>query len=410
MLSNSNPSIFKVSPLYYNINITAGYRQQANQSVIAPAFLNELNSQVVLNNSSNYFCSVVRASIPTNYVPLLIVPIVDGIAQADINKCIYSVSFYYIGADGTTIILRKNANITYQPEFYPAIAQNDQAPYQLPKPPSDYNGVQDVRGNYYYIYNIFQIVKFYQDSINLLWADFASDPLVGLNPDTPPILTYNNATQLFSMNYPKSVKFQSKFGTLDPPSSFVLMTVDSLSVDTFNFSALIVPRPLRPFPSDGYIMQVIDNFNNTVKLSGTGDELFTQMEACQSNLNMWGALTKIIFSVSYGISSKQEYDTISSSFGTNTNQQNIQKPIYSYLADLEVNRDEFARNRNFIQFNNGGSITQSRLIELTGQQIQNFQLSVKWVDVFGNINDLDIPDGQPLSIKLGFFGKETSII
>jgi hypothetical protein len=237
-------------------------------------------------------------------------------------------------------------NIFYFPEFVPSPQVNlNLPPYNLPLPPSLNNGVQDVRGQYYYCYNVYQLQRIYQTGLTAIWQSFVQrvNILEGsavLNPDNFPILAYDEATQLFSMNYPVGSPWNSNPAVLG--GKYIKMYVDSLSVDTFNFSAYIVPIPTRRNPFEGYLMQIANNYNNLVKLSSSPvpNQDYIQMKSYQSNINMWGALTKVIFSVSYGISSKQEYDTISQLFGVGSNITNLQKQLKLCLHILSLGLQE----------------------------------------------------------------------
>lgn len=406
----------KLSPIYYNISVTAGYTQltSSTRSNIA-AEINELNNQPIVMNASQWYMSIIRSTIPTNYVPLLIVPIVNGLTQTDLNKTLYTITFQYVDGAGVNVGLPQTTHVEFIPET------SNTSPvgtglYAYPKPPSENQGKQDTTNYYYWVWSQFQFQFFYQKSLIKAWQDFCVY-LVGLgisiSVDWYPVLTYDINSQIWSLNYPAKIFEQRGIGF-----ERVDMFVDALTIDTLSIPSVIVPRYFRnPSTTPSYTldqqykMVVYNNFQNLNIYTNTEVNTdYLTMTAGQSNNNMWGGLVKIIFSVSYGLSTKLEYDSLGANYGQSTNQQSAQKPLYQFLGDLEVDRDSFSKNKNFIQFNNGGSITQSRLVELNEGVIQSFQIAVKWVDTFGNINPITIPDGLPLTVKLGFFPKSTCLL
>jgi hypothetical protein len=136
------------------------------------------------------------------------------------------------------------------------------------------------------------------------------------------------------------------------------------------------------------------------------------MTAWKSSLNMWYALTKIVFTVNYGIPTKLEFSNQISSDGSLS--ANIitagVRPLRPILTDIQVDIDHFAYNNNFITYQTS-SISQVRLIEITTEQdLKDFQISVSWISNYNIQYDLIIPTGQPLDLKLAFYPKTTTLI
>ena len=97
------------------------------------------NTPFLDGDSTEYFCSIVRFTIPTgNTLPTFIPNIVRN--QADPNLTIYTVTLTYQGA-------RATRNIVYWPEDRTA---------PLPLPPMT---AQDISSTYYYVFNYSNFIE-----------------------------------------------------------------------------------------------------------------------------------------------------------------------------------------------------------------------------------------------------------
>jgi len=406
----------KMSPIYYNVSITPSYHQVAQQDINFPAFVSEINNQPIIPRASLWYLSVLRATIPTNYLPILIVPIVADDFQNDINKCIYTITFQYADASNNLLGVPLSFPVKFISELYNVSPVNT-GEFAYPLPPSQNGGKQDVSTEYYYVYSPTHLQSFYQSSMITAWEAYCdyinTNFSVVLDKTKYPVITYDIPTQIFSINFYQPY-FDESLST-----NKTLMFLDSLSINTFNFQSRLIPPFFRtlgaPSPTVPAYNLYQQNYINCF-FNGVNKNIhpllvdYLTMTAPQTNNDMWGGVVKIIFQVSYGISTRLEYDSAPSAFGTQTNQQSAQRPLYQFLTDLEVDRTQFQFHRNFIQFNNGGGITAGRLIELNEGIIQNFDIYVKWVDCFGNIKNISLPDGMPLTMKIGWFPKTTMLI
>ena len=120
-------------------------------------------------------------------------------------------------------------------------------------------------------------------------------------------------------------------------------------------------------------------------------------------------MNKIIISVGYGISTKTEYDSIPNTNQSSTNSQRVNKPVLPILTDFEVDKDAYAINGNWIQYQTS-NITQQRLVAINVDQIKNFQLTCYWLDNFGVRHILELDKGLPLTIKLCFYDKNMRLM
>jgi hypothetical protein len=396
----------KLDPIYYNLSLVNGYKNPNGilfSAVKTPAIIEEFNNQLILQNQSEYYVTVARATIPTSGIPRLIVPIQQGLLQNDKNKCIYTVKFRLCTG-------RNNGQFVFNPIYDQELAVSFISQYSFlfdqVKAPSNNDGKQDLRNSYYYIFDVEMILLMFNNTIKTLFATFCSQVGLAYNPLYYPQILWNSINRCFECIFPASVNGVSYFDQYSAtPYPFIVFQLDALSSDLLQLSGL------DDSATDNYISNLCFNkFNNvsTATISGNAIIYYT-MTSSQSSLTTWGALSKIIFSISYGISTIQEYDSIPIDSQGNTNSNLLNKPIIPMLQDLEVDRDQFSINNNFIQYQTS-SITQSRLVSMTGSMLQSFQLSVYWLDVFGVRNILNLPQGVPLTIKLAFYPKTTTII
>ena len=399
-------------PIYYNLSQIVGFKSTIQSSPV-PAFIEELNNQVIIDSQKEYYISIAMTTIPTSDIPLWIAPIVSGIDEEDINKLINNFTFTYNAPDGS-VLLQKNQHVQFQSQILnpSEVGQNS---FSYPKTPKKNNGAQDTSTRYYWVYDIELILKMFNESLTNLWIDFISDVNSIYDTDFStqynPNIVFDYSTRSFKIIFVGKIVINSiptnYFEQIDGLSTFSLL-IDEYTSDLLQLSGQIL----------GY-----DNTNIKLLCFNKGDNLIVTpnefnpliseykltMTASQSSLTNYSAFTKIVFSVVYGISTVQEYDSIPIPTSEGTNSTLLNKPQYQMLTDLEVNKDEFALNRNFIQFTSS-NITQTRLITLTGSMLQSFSIAVYWIDNFGNRQQLYLPSGTPLTIKLAFYPKTTTLI
>jgi hypothetical protein len=393
----------KLEPIYYNLSQINGY-QNLNSIFQSPASIEELNNQLILRNSQDYFVSIVRASLPTSGIPRLIVPIQTGILQIDPNLTLYEIKIKYQTSPNVyNEILTITQPITFISEYNNLSV----------KAPSENNGQQDFSNSYYWIYDIEFIILMFNNAIQEAWLKFCVGSDLGFLSQYFPYISFDYGNRIFSVNAPASYydgttdTFLNYFNNQLFPN--VVIQFNALSSDLFQLSG--------SNEGDGFFnTSIFNKYDNitTITTANTPPQpdnnlIIYKMTASQSSLNMWSAFSKVIFQVNYGISTIQEYDSIPVSQQGTTNPFILNKPIIPMLTDLEVDKDQFSLNNNWLQFTSS-SITQSRLISMTGSMLQSFQISVYWLDNFGIRRNLNLPQGQPLTIKLGFFPKTTTLI
>jgi hypothetical protein len=202
---------------------------------------------------------------------------------------------------------------------------------------------------------------------------------------------------------------------IQTPRARIELFTDGLLQDLFQVPSRYLDESVR-FGNINLINLI--RFSVIDKTASLNGDILT-MTAWKNSLNMWNAMTRVIFTVNYGIPTKLEWENSVSTSGqlepnaTNSGEFGLgasDRPLQPTLTDLQVDVGEFAINNNYIQFSSS-SISQIRLIDInTSQNLQNFQISVSWVSIFGRRYDLIIPTAHPLELKLAFYPKTTTLI
>jgi hypothetical protein len=178
--SNFNKDAQHPNHIYMDVNIINADKTGENQPVILR--MNEVRSGPYLTNPSEYLMSIVRFSVDTQTLPLMIVEPQTG--QADINKLIYSFTMSY-NLSGNVIDYQQN--VIWIP--------TDQAPnIALPQPPlvnPDYSGL------YYFVYSATYFVELLNNALANCFAGLNTAVIAagGTLPTThAPFLEWNPET------------------------------------------------------------------------------------------------------------------------------------------------------------------------------------------------------------------------
>jgi len=373
-----------------------------------------LNNIPFLKNSNDYFIGVQRALIPTASVPKLIVPLayklVDNTINTNPNKLLFVVSLAYRDASGN-ILYSLSDNVLFQSEVVGGI------------PPSVINGRQDFVNNiyYYFVYDPNTLLVSLNQTIINMWGKFRAE-CQALGVDTSlwtniPYYSFNESLLRFTVSGDVRFFNQDPITTYDPITHLPIQT-ERARIELFTDGLLqdLFQVPSRYLDISARFGNI--NLINYVRFSlidktGILDGDILTMTAWKNSLNMWNAMTRVVFTINYGIPTKLEWESSIASSGEyppSSSQSASDRPLLPTLTDLQVDVGEFAINNNYIQFSSS-SISQIRLIDInTSQNLQNFQLSVSWVSNFGRRYDLIIPTAHPLELKLAFYPKTTTLI
>jgi len=144
-----------------------------------PARYSSTSTDIILNNGADYYLSIIRFSIPTNTIPLMIFPIQEG-TNNDINLGTFSFTLTFMGNSLQEYLI-----------FFPVVSN-----VPLPKSPANNNGKQDLTTTYYYVFDPSQLVTIMNNALASLFANFII--MFGPFPvgvTQPPYLLYDDNTE-----------------------------------------------------------------------------------------------------------------------------------------------------------------------------------------------------------------------
>lgn len=381
------------SPIYLNISTNTGINSDASLNISnQPSQIIFRNDDAVALDPSQYYLSLQRALINTASVPAYIFAIKTGLTQNNINLSPFKIRFEYYNVS-QLFIYGLTEPIIYQ----------SQAIDQIPKAPSQNGGLQDLDNFYYYVYDVAWMLKIFNDSIKDTFQTFCANLLSGhgitINPDLYPFYTYDFSARLFSLNFPISEFDQNTY----PQISFYM---DNLSGDLFGCPSNVYFKE----KDTNYLMLAYDLYNNTITYNSLP---YYKMTASENTLSIWCPIKRILFTIT-DLPTKLEIESAFNNTPFEAQQNNsfasISRPNLNIFFDLAVNQDDFALNRNYVQYAIS-SIAESRLVNLgSGNIIRNFDISIFWVDTFGNYNKLLSGANTQNNIKLALFSKKTMLL
>jgi len=351
----------------------------------------------ILNKCSDYYCSVIRFSIPLDTIPLFIMPIVPNQFLAitppgpdpDLTPLLLGVRYlgidYYVNLD---YISRGN------PTVYPAPIQDQLTQVVTP---------------YYYVYSYQVLIDMLNVALRTVLT--ASGILAALPaPPTPPLINPNlpyfyldAETNLISLIYP--IYFANLTAPLtDVPTIFINSLLKSY-LDAFDFSFIGFDQPngrdfqfLLTSPSPDKIFYPA-NFilpPNATAQPTQSPIIFYRVKQEYSSLQYWTSLRKLIISTNTIPIVAESIPAINQSTDLNVS--------YPILSDFIPNIEGSAGTSRTIAFYLPDA--QYRLVDLIGDNsLQKLDLKVFWQDLDGNLFPMTISANQQIDIKLGFFRK-----
>ncbi len=342
----------------------------------------------ILDKCSDYYCAVIRCTIPLDAVPLLIMPIIPNTVDPghtggfpDKTPFVIGIHYGATGATGPTVNFSQS--VTY-------ISENN-----LPKPLQ--NQKNQVITDYYFTYS-------YQTLLNMvnvaLENAYNASPIPALLAPTvipPPYFYLDPVTNLISLITHKL------WTSLSAPLTFIPIIYMNLGLYTYfdSFFAKFVGSD-QPFGRDldfALYGHGLPNESQGYAIFGTAPTnpptyfRFTQE---YSSLEYWSSIRKIIIRTN---TIPIATETIPPT--NNIGDINVSYPI---LADFTpVITRSAGISRSLIDYTPPG---QYKLTDLVSDNpLQKIDVQIFWEDRDGNLYPLLISVFQQASIKLGFFRK-----
>jgi len=372
-----------VDKIYYDIQIT---NVLSATTPAPPIRFTEQRQNAFVNNSGDYYFSIVRFQVDTNTLPLFI-PEIQG-NQPDPDLTVYSVTLQYTG--------------TSVQKFIRWIPQN----VSIPKPSSPnatYNKLQDNSTGYYFCYNYTYFCFLIQTALDEAFTDLQTAFPALANAHSPTLVwnTDSNTAGLYAEsayydNYPVGI-------VANPISVYFNIALANL------FSSFVGSNIGQNATLGRNFLFTIGNFNGaqTIYLPTSAPvanqyvatTVFQEYTTTQS----WSPISSIVFTsatlpiVPNQLSAPLVFADGGIIYANDGNNANFAQIISDFVADNSVYKP------NLIY-----TPTQLRLIDMFGNTpISQIDISVFWKSKLGQFFPLNLNSGGACSIKIMFSKKGT---
>ena len=375
-----------VDKIYYDITIA----NVLSQTTIPPIInFREQRQNAFVNNSGDYYFSIIRFQTDTNTLPLFIPEIVPN--QSNIDLTVYTVTLQY---QNTSF----QVSVIWTPQS--AFAKKPSAPNQTP------NKLQDNGTGYYYCFNYTYFIQLVQTALDSAFSSLQASvgaPIATAHSPTIIWNTDNNcagvyAESAFYDTYPAGavanpikIFFNSPLANLLP--SFVATNFGQtgvslgrnfqLQIGNFN-GAQTIYLPTSEIPANQYVATTVFQEYSTI--------------------SSWTPISSIVFTsatlpiVPNQLSAPLIYAEGGIVYANDGNNANFAQIISDFVADEGIYKPSIL----YIP-------TQLRLIDLYGNApISQIDISVFWKSKLGEFYPLQLNSGGACSIKI-MFSKKGSI-
>lgn len=311
----------------------------------------------ILDKCDDYYCSVVRFTIPLNSVPLFVMPIVPNQGNPDLTPFIIGIRTGGVNFSQPVIYASNNGTLT--------------APIQ--------NQTTQVVTPYYFVFEYQNLIT----AVNLaLAAAFVASGLVG----NAPYFYLDTSTQLINL-----VVDVANFAPVAPGVPVATIYMNLALVSYFiAFEGTFLG--LNPGGRDFEFDLVRFGFDTTIP---PFTPAATQKKFSQEyfSLEIWSSLRKIIITTN-SIPIISEY--------TPTNNSGISSTL-PIITDFVPQLEQLGASRSIAYYT---PTAQYRLVDLkSSEHLNTIDLKIYWQDTASNIFPLLLSFNQQASIKLGFFKK-----
>jgi len=355
----------------------------------------ETRTTPILLRPEEYYCSIVRYQLETATLPVFI-PIIQY-NSSDVNASIYSFTLEWVDPSGGTYTSGQTY-MSYAPQNLAA---------QVPSPPSSSaNGLQNNNTTYYNVYNIQYAIYLFNQTLTTAFAALVANaaassktlpttnaPVISISSDngSDPIFVLNcdlDGYDTTATSYIRIYCNQAMYQLFSAFPAYYLSDTASagknIQIQTTTFGGVTVTQ----FPSWNPTYNAIQVFGSN------------------STISAFSPITSIVFAsntmpvVPNQISAPLLSVNGLSVSGNNGNNNNISQILTDFISP----------NMQYQPVITYEPTAQYRLISMLGNQpLSKIDVSVFWVDIFGNQNPLYLASGSTLTIKF-LFTKKSSMI
>lgn len=366
--------------IYYNVSIAHNDALSINGSPTQASFTEVRSEELFTGNPKDYSLSVVRFTIPTGLIPLLVFPVIENPGNpADRNFGQYAVSLVY-----NNVVFK--SNLIYIPQDNTA-----SVPSSLP------NNTKLTENELLY-YSIYSIQWFLDILNSALKSSFDALKIAfpAVTPTQPPFFRYEPSTKLFSLI--------AQTGYDSTQVNYIKICLNTYVYELFSNSFNVVFNGYsNATTADATNIQFIvrsngENFSN-IPVFGN----IYKMTQDYPTISQWYPFESIIFT-SGSLPLRYEWisggNTLQQAQGTNGVQSENFRRI---LTDFEIDINDF-EIRSYIHY---FPTAEYRRIDMLGNlPIKNIDIQVWWKDNYDNLYPILIPAHDVLTIKMLFERKK----
>lgn len=381
LLKNS-PDVFyyNISVKNSNINSTSIYGADAKSE---RAYVLANNDMPICANPSEYYCSIIRFTVPCQSVPLILFKVQEPVL--DINKGVYSFTMRYVTSTGTVLA-------TSQQTFYNYIQTNffEVAP-QVGTP-------RQQNTSYYFIYDYYLLSKIMNTCLSSCLANLKTQGGTGaIATAADPYFLYTPATQSYTV-YAEESYFSSNSG-----GSYIQIFFNSLSYNFMYGFPYVSVAEGSANGLDSYLSIENINYSNVEVVPPpptvgglTYVKCLQQYPAlCYINL-----LNSIILTTNNNINTETYYSNENSL--NRPNNQVYTKVLTDFMPDLSGANDAGASSKIFI-YNASSLYRIFQFIQET--PLMEISLNIYILDAYGNYYPLYLNRDSICTIKFMFIKK-----
>jgi hypothetical protein len=356
--------------IYYNIEV----RNRSETFGDIPAQFKSTFQRFLVGDADEYNLAIPRFSIPRYTLPYSIFRVEEGLGQTDINLGIYTIRMS-LWAGGPLY----SEQLVFSPF---SINGTD-----IPKPPSENNGVQDTSGKYYYVYTPDYWCDLYNAAFKAAFTALkTANP--GISTTYAPYIRYNPTTYLYTLyverHFVDEIKLEYNRPAFQTLGHIGYSKRDLQTIDGYYFMSL---------NRDNYLQEPL--FLNGETPYGTvatnPPEWFSYQQEIEL-VSAYSSLKKFLF-ITNLIPVNPE--------NTNVYDKGDELQSINIVTDFIVQQDR--GDQANIVFNNSAPY---RYIDLVNDNpIYAFDIYIYWVDELGEERLVQIGPQSVLEIKFAFVKK-----
>jgi len=334
----------------------------------------------ILDKASDYFCAVTKFSIPTNTIPIMIMPAIpnqSALGAPNAPNLTPLILGFQVGINSFPV------QLIWTPESSATFS---------PPPFQDDPNNQILGEYYYYMYSYWTMINMMNTAINTAWVNSglnAAHPGV-----TPPWFILNSETGIISIVVPS-------FMASAPSTPFLYCNDLMLSyLDGFNFFDF-GPNRANGLENGFIFNQTPDKAYTLPGVPMPATPIYYKFDQDHRSLPLWSSLRRILIMSNAMPISPTFIPASGSSSGINQNGISISRPVLAEFSVNTENVDDIHSVAHYIPS------AQYRLVDMISDSpLQKIDVQLYWQDILGRIFPLYLSSQQQADITIGFFRKE----